>query len=69
MQRTNGLADTFKKYGHLTISINQYYRSLDPEQKCIEGCPPFDKFIKRCEELDKMTVSDVFGIQLMQVYA
>lgn len=67
MQRTNGLADTLKKYGYLTQSINQYYRSLDPEQKCIGECPPFDEFIKRCEKLDKMTVSDVFGIQLMQV--
>ncbi|KAL6578699.1 Crossover junction endonuclease mus81 [Orobanche minor] len=28
---------------------------------------PFEKFIRRCEELDKMAVSDVFGIQLMQV--
>lgn len=67
LQRTSGLADTLKKYGYLTQSINRYYRSLDPEQKCIEGCPHFDGFIKRCEELDKMTVSDVFGIQLMQV--
>lgn len=68
MQRTNGLADTLKKYGYLTQSINQYYRSLDPEKNCVGGCPPFDKFIKMCEELDKMTVSDVFAIQLMQVY-
>lgn len=67
LQRTSGLADTLKKYGYLTQSISRYYRSLDPEQKCIEGCPQFDGFIKRCEELDKMTVSDVFGIQLMQV--
>lgn len=68
MQRTNGLADTLKKYGYLTQSINQFYRSLDPEKNCIGGCPPFDEFIKMCEELDKMTVSDVFAIQLMQVY-
>lgn len=67
MQRTNGLADTLKKYGNLTQSINQYYRSLDTMQQCVGGCPPFDEFIKRCEDLDKMTVSDVFGIQLMQV--
>ncbi|XP_047941322.1 crossover junction endonuclease MUS81 isoform X2 [Salvia hispanica] len=67
VQRTNGLADTLKKYGNLTQSINQYYRSLDTMQQCIGGCPPFDEFIKRCEDLGKMTVSDVFGIQLMQV--
>lgn len=68
MQRTSGLADTLKKYGYLTQSINQYYISLDPDQKGIGGCPQFDEFIKRCEELDKMTVSDVFGVQLMQVW-
>ncbi|KAL8542194.1 hypothetical protein ACS0TY_003164 [Phlomoides rotata] len=67
VQRTNGLADTLKKYGYLTQSINRFYRSLDPEKNCIGGCPPYDEFIKMCEELDKMTVSDVFAIQLMQV--
>uniref|UniRef100_A0A2P2P2Q3 Crossover junction endonuclease MUS81 n=1 Tax=Rhizophora mucronata TaxID=61149 RepID=A0A2P2P2Q3_RHIMU len=30
-------------------------------------CPSFDEFVNRCEDLDKMTVSDVFAIQLMQV--
>ncbi|KAK4424864.1 Crossover junction endonuclease MUS81 [Sesamum alatum] len=67
VQRTSGLADTLKKYGYLTRSINQYYKSLDPEQKFAGVCPPFDEFIKTCEELDKMTVSDVFAVQLMQV--
>ncbi|EYU42967.1 hypothetical protein MIMGU_mgv1a003030mg [Erythranthe guttata] len=67
VQRTSGLADTLKKYGYLTQSINQYYRSLDPEEKCAAVCPPFDEFIKMCQELDKMTVRDVFAIQLMQV--
>ncbi|PIN23483.1 Endonuclease MUS81 [Handroanthus impetiginosus] len=67
VQRTSGLADTLRKYGYLTKSINQYYRSLDPEQKHVGVCPPFDGFIKMCEELDKMTVSDVFAVQLMQV--
>ncbi|KAK4406320.1 Crossover junction endonuclease MUS81 [Sesamum angolense] len=67
VQRTSGLADTLKKYGYLTRSINQYYKSLDPEQKFAGVCPPFDEFIRTCEELDKMTVSDVFAVQLMQV--
>ncbi|KAL3814766.1 hypothetical protein ACJIZ3_016034 [Penstemon smallii] len=67
VQRTIGLADTLKKYGYLTQAINEYYRSLDPDQKCPGVSPPFDEFIRRCEELDKMTVSDVFAIQLMQV--
>lgn len=68
VQRTSGLADTLRKYGYLTQLINQYYRSLDPVQKCVGVCPPFDEFINKCEELDKMTVSDVFAVQLMQVY-
>lgn len=70
MQRTTGLADTLKKYGHLTQAISHYYKSLLPEDHT-EGsrvCPPFDEFVKMCQDLDKMTVSDVFAIQLMQVW-
>ena len=70
VQRTSGLADTLKKYGHLTQAILQYYKSVLPEDhsKCTGVCPPFDEFVKRCQDLDKMTVSDVFAIQLMQVW-
>ncbi|KAM3685973.1 hypothetical protein ACB098_11G163800 [Castanea mollissima] len=69
VQRTSGLADTLKKYGHLTQAILQYYKSVLPEDhsKYTGVCPPFDEFVKRCQDLDKMTVSDVFAIQLMQV--
>lgn len=69
MQRTSGLSDTLKKYGYLTQAITQYYKSQVPEEwsKDTGICSPFDEFIKRCQDLDKMTVSDVFAIQLMQV--
>ncbi|XP_048330077.2 crossover junction endonuclease MUS81 isoform X2 [Ziziphus jujuba] len=69
VQRTSGLSDTLKKYGYLTQAITQYYKSQIPEERCKDTgiCPPFDEFIKRCQDLDKMTVSDVFAIQLMQV--
>ncbi|XP_011042136.1 PREDICTED: crossover junction endonuclease MUS81 isoform X2 [Populus euphratica] len=69
VQRTNSLRDTLKKYAHLTQSITQYYSLPLPEDqsKSTRVCPPFDEFIKRCQDLDKMTVSDVFAIQLMQV--
>ncbi|KAJ9179593.1 hypothetical protein P3X46_011364 [Hevea brasiliensis] len=69
VQRTSCLRDTLKKYGYLTHSITQYYGSQLPEYKpnCAGVCPPFDEFIKRCQDLDKMTVCDVFAIQLMQV--
>lgn len=69
VQRTIGLVDTLKKYVYLTEAITQYYKSeYSGEQHRHTGiCPSFNEFIKRCEELDKMTVSDVFAIQLMQV--
>ncbi|KAI3750799.1 hypothetical protein L2E82_21629 [Cichorium intybus] len=69
VQRTSGLGDTLRKYGYLTQSITQYYNSLDNQDKNenIPLCPRFNKFIQRCQELDKMTVSDVFATQLMQV--
>lgn len=69
VQRTSGLADTLKKYVHLTQAITQYYKSEYLEEQSMNAgvCPSFDDFIKRCQDLDKMTVSDVFAIQLMQV--
>ncbi|KAF8022235.1 hypothetical protein BT93_G2390 [Corymbia citriodora subsp. variegata] len=69
VQRTSSLADTLKKYGHLTQAIIHYYtsQSQDDQSKCTGVCPPFDEFIKRCQDAEKMTVSDVFAIQLMQV--
>ncbi|KVI07434.1 DNA repair nuclease, XPF-type/Helicase, partial [Cynara cardunculus var. scolymus] len=69
VQRTNDLVDTLHKYGHLTRSIIEYYKSLgnEAQNQDFPVCPPFDQFIKRCQELDQMTVSDVFAIQLMQV--
>ncbi|KAK3003549.1 hypothetical protein RJ639_019484 [Escallonia herrerae] len=69
VQRTSGLADTLRKYGYLTQSIVQYYTSLEPEDevRSPKVCPPFTDFIKRCQDSDKMTVSDVFATQLMQV--
>ncbi|XP_012462769.1 crossover junction endonuclease MUS81 isoform X1 [Gossypium raimondii] len=69
VQRTSGLHDTLRKYAYLTRAIAQYYKLHLPEDhsKLSGVCPPFNEFIKRCQELDKMTVSDVFSIQLMQV--
>ncbi|CAL5381620.1 unnamed protein product [Camellia sinensis] len=71
VQRTTGLGDTLRRYGYLTQAITQYCRLQFPEDKQnslgVSVCPPFDEFIRRCQNLDKMTVSDVFSIQLMQV--
>ena len=71
VQRTSGLHDTLKKYAYLTRAITQYYKMHmpdDDQSRCAGICPPYNEFIKRCQELDKMTVSDVFAIQLMQVH-
>lgn len=67
MQRTSGLGETLRKYGYLTQAINQYHRCMDNERSNSRLCPRFKEFIRKCEDLDKMTVSDVFAIQLMQV--
>ncbi|KAL9812575.1 putative ERCC4 domain, restriction endonuclease type II [Arabidopsis thaliana] len=67
--RTNGLGETLRKYGYLTKSIYQYYKSLvnDDQSKVADSCPSFDDFVQRCQDLGKMTISDVFAIQLMQI--
>lgn len=67
MQRTSGLGETLRKYGYLTQAINQYHRCMDSELPNSRLCPRFKEFIRKCEDLDKMTVSDVFAVQLMQV--
>ncbi|VAH69118.1 unnamed protein product [Triticum turgidum subsp. durum] len=68
VQRTNGYADTEKKYGHLTRSIIDYYRTnfsagADTSRLCLT----YDEFVKRSSDLEKVTVSDIFALQLMQV--
>ncbi|KAM3358272.1 crossover junction endonuclease MUS81 [Capsicum galapagoense] len=67
VQRTSGLGETLRKYGYLTQAINQYHRCMDSELSNSRLCPRFKEFIRKCEDLDKMTVSDVFAVQLMQV--
>lgn len=65
--RTSGLGETLRKYGCLTQAINQYYKCMDNKRSNTRLCPRFNEFIRKCEDLDKMTVSDVFATQLMQV--
>lgn len=68
VQRTSGFADTIRKYGYLTQSITQYYSThLSYGSRRSRVCPSFDEFVKKCHDLEKMTVSDVFALQLMQV--
>lgn len=69
VQRTSGLGDTLRKYAYLTRSMSKYYNSywLVDNSKGASICPAFEEFNRRCQNLDKMTVSDVFAVQLMQV--
>lgn len=69
VQRTMGLADTLKRYGYLTLAITDYYKLSSCEDDCKNTtvCLTYNEFIRKCEDLDKMTVSDVFATQLMQV--
>ncbi|KAI3838807.1 hypothetical protein MKW92_020225 [Papaver armeniacum] len=69
VQRTTGLLDTLRKYGYLTQAITRYYREkvCNDTVKRSGTCPSFDEFIRKCEDLEKVTVGDIFGIQLMQV--
>ena len=69
VQRTAGFADTVRKYGYLTKSIAQYYSTYFFSDKSGTSvvCPTFSDFVKKCQNLEKMTVTDVFAVQLMQV--
>ncbi|XP_057521903.1 crossover junction endonuclease MUS81 isoform X2 [Amaranthus tricolor] len=69
VQRTSSLGDTLRCFGFLTLAITEYYKlkSRTDESKTVGSCPVYNQFIKQCEDVDKMTVSDVFATQLMQV--
>ncbi|GAB2278433.1 Crossover junction endonuclease mus81 [Dionaea muscipula] len=67
--RTSSLGDTLRKYGYLTQAIKHYYEFQSAPDECQKThlCPPYDEFIRRCGDLEKMTAGDVFATQLMQV--
>ncbi|XP_037409999.1 crossover junction endonuclease MUS81-like [Triticum dicoccoides] len=68
VQRTTGYADTEKKYGHFTRSIIGYYsRNFSAGADSSRVCLTYDEFVKRCSNLEKVTMSDIFALQLMQV--
>jgi crossover junction endonuclease MUS81 len=67
VHRTGNLTETLRKYGYLTEAIFKYYKLPEEQHKHAGVCPTFDEFNKRCQDLDNMTVGDIFAIQLMQV--
>ncbi|XBJ19576.1 hypothetical protein VPH35_010533 [Triticum aestivum] len=63
VQRTTGYADTEKKYGHLTGSIIDYYsRNFSAGADTSRLCLTYDEFVKRCSDLEKVTMSDIFSL-------
>jgi crossover junction endonuclease MUS81 len=68
VQRTTGYPDTERRYGRLTLSIIDYYSTnFSTGADTSRVCMTYDEFVKRCSELEKVTVSDIFALQLMQV--
>lgn len=69
VQRTRDTNETVQKYGELTHAITNRY-SLEfgkPNTPPNAVCPTFVEFVEHCKDLDMERVSDVFGVQLMQV--
>ncbi|KAM0878708.1 hypothetical protein ACQ4PT_034715 [Festuca glaucescens] len=68
VQRTTGYPDTEKTYGHLTLSIIDYYSTnFSSRASTSRVCLTYDEFVKKCSDPKKLTVSDIFALQLMQV--
>lgn len=68
VQRTTGYPDTERTYGHLTLSIIDYYSTnFSSGANTSRVCLTYDEFVKKCCDPKKLTVSDIFALQLMQV--
>lgn len=68
VQRTTGNSDTESTYGHLTLSIIDYYSTnFSIGANTCRVCLTYDEFVKKCCDPKKLTVSDIFALQLMQV--
>ncbi|KAM0905813.1 hypothetical protein ACQ4PT_017118 [Festuca glaucescens] len=68
VQRTTGYPDTERRYGRLTLSIIDYYSTnFSTAADTSRVCMTYDEFVKRCSDLEKVTVSDIFALQLMKV--
>ncbi|XP_037412682.1 crossover junction endonuclease MUS81-like isoform X1 [Triticum dicoccoides] len=68
VQRTTGYSDTESTYGHLTLSIIDYYSTnFSIGANTCRVCLTYDEFVKKCCDPKKLTVIDIFALQLMQV--
>ena len=47
--------------------IDYYSRNFSAGADTSRLCLTYDEFVKRCSDLEKVTLSDIFALQLMQV--
>lgn len=69
VQRTRDVSETVQKYGELTTAIIDRY-ALEvgkPGQHSGGHCMRYVEFVDYCKDIEKERVTDVFGVQLMQV--
>ncbi|KAJ7533191.1 hypothetical protein O6H91_13G036900 [Diphasiastrum complanatum] len=69
VQRTRDVYETISRYGDLTNAISKRYgieigTMGNKDQRL---CKTYDQFREHCNDLEKETISDVFGVMLMQV--
>ncbi len=69
VQRTWDMNETIQKYGELTHAIMNFYllEFGKPNTPPNAVCSTFGEFVEHCKDLDMERVSDLFGVQLMQV--
>lgn len=63
------MSETVQKYGELTSAIIDRY-ALEvgkPGQRSGGNCMRYVEFVDFCKDIEKERVTDVFGVQLMQV--
>ncbi|XP_024314868.1 crossover junction endonuclease MUS81 isoform X2 [Brachypodium distachyon] len=68
VQRTTGYSDTERRYCDLTLSIIDFYsKNFSNGANTSRACLTYDEFVNKCYDFKKITVSDIFAVQLMQV--
>lgn len=71
VQRTRDANETIQKYGDFTHAIiDRYAKEVGkPGRLATPACNTFLKFVEHCKDIEMERVTDVFGVQLMQVSA
>lgn len=69
VQRTRDTNETVQKYGELTHAIVDRYSSEvgKPGEPLGGKCQRYVEFLEHCKDIEMERVTDVFGVQLMQV--